>query len=226
MILSRVIHHVKNQQWTAVFLDFVIVVLGVVIGIQVSNWNQARADDRRTKAILAAISADLGDYARTSGDFVNRVSQGLAAFEAARARGEQPAPYFFRVRGSYNPPLSVWEVALRSDLSNLVSPDLVFDLGFFYSEQQGIGERFTRYEEFVEREILPRLGDPSAFYGSDGRLKPVFAQSMERLREWASDNAVLIGASSCLRKRFEAPRKPGASCRPDYGKATPWTPQT
>jgi len=31
MIVSRVIHHVKDQQWTAVFLDFVIVVAGVFI---------------------------------------------------------------------------------------------------------------------------------------------------------------------------------------------------
>ncbi|MCA8889988.1 MAG: hypothetical protein KDA46_14235 [Parvularculaceae bacterium] len=42
MILRRVIDHVKSQAWTAVFLDFVIVVVGVFIGIQVSNWNGAR----------------------------------------------------------------------------------------------------------------------------------------------------------------------------------------
>jgi len=44
MILSRVIHHVKNQQWTAVFLDFVIVVAGVFIGVQLGNWNEARVE--------------------------------------------------------------------------------------------------------------------------------------------------------------------------------------
>ena len=44
MLLRRVIEHVKTQNWTAVALDFVIVVVGVFIGIQVSNWNDARAD--------------------------------------------------------------------------------------------------------------------------------------------------------------------------------------
>ncbi len=44
MILRRMIEHVKAQNWTAVALDFVIVVMGVFIGIQVSNWNAARAD--------------------------------------------------------------------------------------------------------------------------------------------------------------------------------------
>jgi len=42
MILRRVIEHVKKQHWTAVFLDFVIVVLGVFIGLQVQDWNTAR----------------------------------------------------------------------------------------------------------------------------------------------------------------------------------------
>ena len=43
MILRRVIEHVKAQNWLAVFLDFVIVVIGVFIGMQVSNWNNARS---------------------------------------------------------------------------------------------------------------------------------------------------------------------------------------
>lgn len=44
MLLRRVIEHVKSQNWTAVVLDFVIVVVGVFIGIQVSNWNAARGE--------------------------------------------------------------------------------------------------------------------------------------------------------------------------------------
>lgn len=43
MLLRRITEHVKAQNWTAVMLDFVIVVVGVFMGIQVSNWN----DDRR-----------------------------------------------------------------------------------------------------------------------------------------------------------------------------------
>lgn len=45
MILRRVIAHFKKQEWTAIALDFLIVVVGVFIGIQVSNWNAARADE-------------------------------------------------------------------------------------------------------------------------------------------------------------------------------------
>ena len=39
MLLRRFIEHVRKQEWTAIAIDFVIVVVGVFIGIQVANWN-------------------------------------------------------------------------------------------------------------------------------------------------------------------------------------------
>ncbi|MEO8010880.1 MAG: hypothetical protein ABI650_04475, partial [Dokdonella sp.] len=44
MILRRVIEHVKTQNWFAVGIDFAIVVVGVYMGIEVANWNDARRD--------------------------------------------------------------------------------------------------------------------------------------------------------------------------------------
>ncbi len=59
MLLRRITEHVKAQNWFAVALDFVIVVAGVFIGIQVSNWNAARADQQRAQGYLERIGADL-----------------------------------------------------------------------------------------------------------------------------------------------------------------------
>jgi len=42
VLLRRITEHVKAQNWFAVGLDFVIVVVGVFVGLQVSNWNDAR----------------------------------------------------------------------------------------------------------------------------------------------------------------------------------------
>jgi hypothetical protein len=39
MILRRVIGHVRNQEWTAILIDFLIVVVGVYLGIELGNWN-------------------------------------------------------------------------------------------------------------------------------------------------------------------------------------------
>lgn len=59
MILRRVIKHFRNQEWTAIGLDFVIVVAGVVVGIQVSNWNAARIDQARAIGYLERIGDNL-----------------------------------------------------------------------------------------------------------------------------------------------------------------------
>ena len=44
MLLRRITKHVNDQNWLAVFIDFLIVVVGVFIGIQVTNWNTQRVE--------------------------------------------------------------------------------------------------------------------------------------------------------------------------------------
>lgn len=52
MILRRVTKHVKDQNWFAVGIDFVIVVVGVFIGLQVANWNEVRSVRTETDRTL------------------------------------------------------------------------------------------------------------------------------------------------------------------------------
>ncbi|GJL91355.1 hypothetical protein [Hyphococcus sp.] len=68
MILRRVIAHFKKQEWTAIALDFVIVVVGVFVGLQVNNWNAKQADAQRGKVFVQRLIEDLSfDYqTRTS----------------------------------------------------------------------------------------------------------------------------------------------------------------
>ncbi len=61
MILRRVIAHVKNQEWTAIGIDFLIVVTGVFIGIQVSNWNAAQAENARERLLLGELRTELAE---------------------------------------------------------------------------------------------------------------------------------------------------------------------
>ena len=42
MLLRRITQHIEDQNWFAVSIDLVIVVVGVFIGIQVANWNGER----------------------------------------------------------------------------------------------------------------------------------------------------------------------------------------
>ncbi|PHS27398.1 MAG: hypothetical protein COA84_04290 [Robiginitomaculum sp.] len=63
MILRRVIKHFREQEWTAIFLDFLIVVVGVFVGLQVQNWNERRGDraeyNRALDRLDVEISANL-----------------------------------------------------------------------------------------------------------------------------------------------------------------------
>ncbi|MEM6537231.1 MAG: hypothetical protein AAF742_00400 [Pseudomonadota bacterium] len=68
MLLRRITEHVRTQNWFAVFLDFVIVVVGVFIGLQVSNWNDqraARGDSDRTLELLIPFIAEFERNADT-----------------------------------------------------------------------------------------------------------------------------------------------------------------
>ena len=44
MLLRSIKKHVKDQNWFAVFLDFFIVVAGILIAFQITNWNEARSE--------------------------------------------------------------------------------------------------------------------------------------------------------------------------------------
>ena len=59
MILRRVTEHVKSQNWFAVGIDFLIVVVGVFIGIQVANWNAGRIDRSNEQIYLEALVEDV-----------------------------------------------------------------------------------------------------------------------------------------------------------------------
>jgi len=60
MILRRVIVHFRRQEWAAIMLEFVIVVVGVFVGLQVDNWNQERVESQREASYLAALKDDFG----------------------------------------------------------------------------------------------------------------------------------------------------------------------
>jgi hypothetical protein len=59
VILRRVIDHVRRQEWTAIAIDLVIVVVGVFIGIQVANWNAGVIEGRETRGAMLRLEDDL-----------------------------------------------------------------------------------------------------------------------------------------------------------------------
>jgi hypothetical protein len=61
MILQRITHAIRTQNWFAVVLEFVIVIAGVVIGFQVTGWADERARLARSDQMTQRLLDDLED---------------------------------------------------------------------------------------------------------------------------------------------------------------------
>ena len=59
MRTARLVSRLREQDWLAVFIELVIVVAGILIALQVSNWNQERLDHARAQSYYRRIQADL-----------------------------------------------------------------------------------------------------------------------------------------------------------------------
>ena len=59
MILRRVGARLRQKDWTAVAIELIVVVGGVFIGLQASNWNQEREIDAKAARFAESLRADL-----------------------------------------------------------------------------------------------------------------------------------------------------------------------
>jgi len=59
MLLRRFLTHFRNQDWLAIWLDFIIVVVGIFVGLQVDQWNQSRKDRVLEQQYIASLKGDL-----------------------------------------------------------------------------------------------------------------------------------------------------------------------
>ena len=59
MILRRFTASMKKQDWTAIVIELVVVVAGVFIGLQASNWNEDRQTDAKAAVFTSRLKADM-----------------------------------------------------------------------------------------------------------------------------------------------------------------------
>lgn len=109
MILRRLTSGLKEQHWTTIFIELLIVIIGVFIGTQVSNWNQNRLDKAQTQRMLDQLRPELSaeleffasadDYYRTTRRYADQALAGwtggqvndndfvIAAYQASQVTG-------------------------------------------------------------------------------------------------------------------------------------------
>jgi len=113
MRLRSLTKHIREQNWFAVLLDFFIVVAGILIAFQITNWNEARQDRLTERDYLERLSTDLALTVQRNEGQVRRNSQmvhdldiTLAALDACTLSVDNEAAFasglFFL--GRYNLP--------------------------------------------------------------------------------------------------------------------------
>lgn len=63
MILRRLAQSLKEQNWTAISVEFVLLVLGVFLGIQAANWNEDRIRSQQSEEFTVRLREDLRNEA-------------------------------------------------------------------------------------------------------------------------------------------------------------------
>ncbi|MEM5518643.1 hypothetical protein WNY37_16920 [Henriciella sp. AS95] len=89
MILQRLATSIRKQDWFTVLIETLIVVFGVFIGLQVNNWNEARADgvayDEALIRFEAEIERNAAELERVIADLAISLPRAEAAIETLQA---------------------------------------------------------------------------------------------------------------------------------------------
>lgn len=170
MIVRRIREHAAELNWFAVGVDLIVAIVGVFIGIQVSNWNEARGqraqsheDRQRLIADLAANQADGDDRARYFRAVQRHATAALAALDQpADKSGEaflihayqatQAAPREFK-HNTFD------EIVATGRLTRLGDPAVRDQVGNIYSALTALRQFFDFTPPY--RELL-RRAMPSA----------------------------------------------------------------
>jgi hypothetical protein len=62
-MLRRAVQALRRQDWTAVVIELVVVIIGVFIGLQAANWNEDRETNQKAAVFTQRLKADLREEA-------------------------------------------------------------------------------------------------------------------------------------------------------------------
>jgi len=72
MILRRLSQSFKEQNWTAIVIEFILLVSGVFLGIQVANWNATQQDHKREAEFIERLGRDFQKIDARLADSISR----------------------------------------------------------------------------------------------------------------------------------------------------------
>ena len=190
MILARLTRALREQNWLAVAIEFTIVVAGVVIGFQVSQWADDRALEQRREAALERLHdeaeqivayhqshLDLHEHMNAlrteaierliANDWADANPADMA--QALNSVGILPAAY---------PPRTVYdELVNAGEFANIGSPELRTAISAYYAQLTFLQGQIDYVRDRIEDPL--RVGQPGA--------RVIYVPGTVRERRWQFD---------------------------------------
>lgn len=164
--------------------EVLIIFIGVTAAFALEAARQGREEAAYRDGMIAALIPTFNDLERHTRTFVEENGAKIAAFDAALARGEQPKLPIYREPGGERPPSRAWDGIVATGVSKALPPELYYELSRFYTRQESFGERYVRYAQVTEQQILSLGPEQRGIYDPEsGALKPEYAAYVDRLRD-------------------------------------------
>jgi len=200
--LRRMAEALRQRDWFGIGFELFVVVLGVMLGMAASRWAAERDDRAYKRQIVTSLEAAMRDYEYEGGRIDKLISETLADFERRTAAGERPRPPIIHFPGMERPPTRAWEAVVETGVARTIEPELMFRLAIHFDQADSYGDKYQRFAVFTEREILPFEDQPAHFYGPNGKLKPKYAEHVDRLRDLRTFNAQMTAGAASIRREL------------------------
>lgn len=185
--------------------EIIIIFIGVTAAFALEAARQERADAAYRDGMIAAMIPTFNDFESHSRLFQQETGSKIAAFDAALARGEQPKLPIYREPGGERPPSRAWDGIVATGVSRALPPELYYELSRFYTRQESFGERYVRYAQMTEQQVLSLGPEQRGIYDpASGELKPEYAAYVDRLRDLVAVDKVLDVQARELRAKLRA----------------------
>lgn len=95
MILRRLADAIRTQNWFTVIIEILIVVIGIFLGLQVTEWNEAREDRILTREYLVRLHTEVEDLLNNNNAVIANGGIGTVENEVSRFECLKEAGDFF-----------------------------------------------------------------------------------------------------------------------------------
>jgi hypothetical protein len=91
--LARIAQRIRAHDWFAAAIEVAIVVLGIFLGFQVTQWNEARQHKAREVTLMLNVARNLRDDLKETDENIRTSSSRMASLD-----------HLLRLSGDWNPP--------------------------------------------------------------------------------------------------------------------------